>query len=290
MSIVFLDGKFVASRAARVSALDRGLLYADGIFETVRSYAGHPFALGDHLIRLRDGAAHIRLPLRQTDAWWRRVIAELLQRNHLVRGDAAVRLTITRGVGGDGLLPPRRPRPTVLVIARRLPRDIERLQRRGVGVLLLPFHPGLGGYLSSVKTTDYLTAALGKALARERGAFEGLYVTKSGRILEGTTSNLFVLRGRSLATPPLEGNVLPGVTRGKVLEIARASGFAVRERVIRRDDLLKADEAFLTATTIEIVPIRRVDRVSIGSGRFPQTTKLQALFREHRLALNVSER
>jgi len=280
--IVFLNGKFVPAADARVSAFDRGLLYGDGLFETIRTYSGHPFALEGHLARLRRAARHVRLPLPQSDAWWRARIVELIERNRLAKRDAAVRLTVTRGVGGDGLIPPVRPRPTVLIMARELPANLARLQRRGVGVALLPFHPGLGGYLSSVKTTDYLTAALGKALARRNGAFEGIYMTRAGRLLEGTTSNVFVIRGRSLETPPLGGDVLPGVTRGIILALARADGFRVRERPITRKDLQAADEAFLTATTIEIIPIHRVDGRKIGSGRrFTMVSRLQELFRTY---------
>jgi branched-chain amino acid aminotransferase len=182
-----------------------------------------------------------------------------LQRNRLGSRDAVVRITVTRGAGGDGLVPPRRIRPTVLVIARSLPRAVSKWQHAGVPVVLLPFHPGLGGLLGGIKTTDYLTALVGKSLAREHGAFEGIYQTPSGEVLEGTTSNVFLVSGRRVETPPVSRGILPGITRERVLSLARRNGFTVRERTIRASELRRAEAAFLTASTIEVMPIRSVD-------------------------------
>jgi branched-chain amino acid aminotransferase len=256
---VFLGGRFVAAADARISAFDRGFLYGDGLFETVRIYAGRPFALVEHLERMRFAADRIGLSVPNEPAWWREMIAELLRRNRLSRSDAAVRVTVTRGATGAGLLPPRRSRPTIFAVARRLPRELSSWQRVGVDVTLLPFHPGLDGYLSGLKTTDYLTALVGKAIARERGAFEGIYLTQTGKLLEGTTSNVFIVRRGVVETPPLRHGILAGITRGHVLEVARQARIPVAERPIHARELRTADEAFLTASTIEIVPIRSVE-------------------------------
>lgn len=276
MSIVYLNGRFLPEARARVSALDRGLLFGDGLFETMRSYRGRPFALAAHLDRLRRAALHIHLSVRGNDAWWESRMVGLLRRNRL--DDAAVRLTITRGDAGDGLLPPRRAKPTVLMTTRRLDPRIPALQRRGVRVVVLPFHPGLGGFLAGRKTIDYLTALVGKTIARRRGAFEGIYSTPEGELLEGTTSNLFLVKGRRLVTPPLRRGVLPGITRGIVLRLARRAGLETAERPVTRRDLGSADEAFLTATTIEILPIQAVDQRRIGVADRPVTRRLQELF------------
>jgi branched-subunit amino acid aminotransferase/4-amino-4-deoxychorismate lyase len=256
---VVLDGALVAAATARVSALDRGLLYGDGLFETLRSYQGVPFAFADHLARLRAGGKRIRLRVPGSTSWWRTRVSTLLVRNHLGDRDALVRITVTRGAGGDTLLPPRRLPPTTLITARPVPSEIAKLQEVGVAVVLLPFHPGIGGLLSGVKTTDYLTAMMGKLLARERSAFEGIYQSAAGEILEGTTSNVFIVDGRGLATPPLSAGILPGITRQRVLALARAYGFDVRERTIAARELRGAKAAFLTASSIELLPIRAVD-------------------------------
>ena len=286
-AIVFLDGHFIAASRARVSALDRGLLYGDGLFETLRSYRGIPFALDDHIARLRRAGEHIRLRIPHSSAWWRRIISELLRRNHLVSRDAAVRITLTRGAGGEGLIPPRRCQPTLIVTARSLPRDLARRRRNGVAVTLLPFHPGLGGLLRGIKTTAYLTAMLGKIMARERNAFEGIYQTPSGEVLEGTTSNLFLLDGREMATPPVGRGILAGITRQRVLAIARQSAFRVHERIIHARELLGSRAAFLTASTIEVMPIESVDGVHLTRSLL-EVAEIQALFaasRDAELAL-----
>jgi branched-subunit amino acid aminotransferase/4-amino-4-deoxychorismate lyase len=276
---VYLNGRFLPASAAYVRAEDRGILYGDGLFETIRVYRGRPFALDAHLLRLRRAGERTRLRIPGGSTWWAATIVELLRRNRLDAKDAAVRLTITRGIdAGLGLLPPRRPRQTVLVSARPVAPHLAKWQRRGVAVVLLPFSPGSRGYLSGVKTTDYLTALLGKAIAHEQGAFEGIYCTSAGRVLEGTTSNLFVIRGNLLVTPPLAAGILPGITRAEVLGLARRAGLRPRERALHVRELQTADEAFLTASTIEIVPIRTVNRSRVGHGH-PKTRELQTLFR-----------
>ncbi|MGH7898770.1 MAG: aminotransferase class IV [Candidatus Binatia bacterium] len=281
--ILYLNGRFVAASAASVSAEDRGLLYGDGLFETVRIYHGRPFALDRHLWRLRQAGERVRMRIPGSRRWWEAILSELLRRNRLDGKDAAVRVTITRGVGGVGLLPPRRTRQTILASANRISSELGEWQRRGVAVVLLPFSPGSDAFLTGIKTTDYLTALIGKAMARERDAFEGIYCSRDGRVLEGTTTNVFVIHGKQLLAPPVESGILPGITRAQVLRIARRIGLEPHERAIRIRDLELADEAFLTASTIEIVPIATVDRKPIGlRGHHPKTDELRRLF--HRLA------
>ncbi len=276
---VYVNGRFVAAARASVSVADRGFLYGDALFETVRVYRGKPFAVAAHFDRLRRGASTIRLHVPPARAAWEAAIVELVRRNRLAGSDVAVRLTLTRGVGGDGLVLPRRQRPTLVMTVRRLPRGLAKLQLQGVGVVLLPFHPGSGGLLAGVKAVDYLTAALGKTIARERGAFEGIYRTGSGELLEGTTSNLFVVRRDRLLTPPLGRGVLPGVTRGIVMRLAEKAGLRALERPLRERDLCAADEAFLTATTIEILPIRAVEGRPLRAPG-PRTRLLQSFYRQ----------
>lgn len=279
-AVVWLNGRFLQASRARVSALDRGLLYGDGIFDTVRAYDGRPFALEAHLRRLRRTGRRLGLVFPDDASVWERRIVELLRRNHLE--DAAVRLTLTRGSGGEGLLPPKRIRPTLLLTARGLDPAFAALQKTGVSVVLLPFHPGLAGLLAGQKTVDYLTAMIGKKMARRRGAFEGIYTAPSGEVFEGTTSNLFLVIGRTLLTPPLRSGVLPGITRALVMRLAREAGLTVRERRLFRADLGRAREAFLTASTIEIMPIRQIDGRRIAATVGPVTGRIQKLFRSQR--------
>ena len=276
--VAYINGRFVHTARARVSALDRGLLYGDGLFETLRIYRGMPFALDAHLRRIRASGRRIGLTVPGAAKFWEGIIRDLLRRNRVGAADIALRLTVTRGVGGDGLLPPSRVKPTILITLRSLDPDLPRLSKRGVRVTLLPFHPGIGALLAGVKTVDYLTALIGKQLARRRGAYEGIYCTPVGQILEGTTSNIFIVRRRSLLTPPLAAGILPGVTRHLVMGLAVRLGLSVRERVLTTRDLETADEAFLTSTAIEILPIRSLDQRRIGDELRPVTRQLQTTF------------
>lgn len=275
-AFVHLNGHLVPAARARVSALDRGLLYADGLFETLRTYRGAMFALDDHLARLRTSAAvlKIRIPRRA----WRRDIAQLLIRNRLADTDAAVRITITRGSGGLGLVSHAVRQPTVIITASPIAPSVARQQRQGIRAVILPFVRQ--GLFAELKTLDYLPAVMGKMYAKQHGASEGLFVDARGRITEGTTSNLFVWRRGQLITPPPVG-VLPGITRRLLIATARGAGIRVTERPVPRRDLFEADGAFVTSSVVEVVPVTHVDQTAIGNGRVgAQTRQLQALYRQ----------
>jgi D-amino acid aminotransferase len=271
---VFLNGRIVEARRATVSVYDRGLLYGDGLFETMRGYRGRAFAIAEHFHRLRTSADILGLPVPDLD--WPAVIGELLRRNGLQRRDAWVRLTITRGPAEPRVLPPDIARPTTIVMTKPLDPEIARHQKRGVKVSLLPF--SRHGFIPEHKSINYLPAVVGKVLASYHGAYEGIFVRADHVLTEGTTTSLFVVRDRALLTSPL-GGILPGVTRGLVMDIARASGITAVEREITTTDLRLADEAFLTSSMIEIVPIVHVDESPLSTGRpGPVTRKLQRLY------------
>jgi len=162
--------------------------------------------------------------------------------------------------------------------AGSISREIPTLQQKGARAVLLPF--GLDGFLSEHKTIDYLPGVVGKAIAARHRAFEGLYVTPTGHVTEGTTTNVFALRGSRLLTPPVRA-LLPGVTRGHVIELAGRAGVRVAERPLKTGDLAGADEAFLTSALIEVLPLVRLDGKPIGTGRVGKTTRsIQSLYRQ----------
>ena len=273
---VHVNGRLWPARRAHVSALDRGLLYGDGLFETVRAYNGRVFALPQHLARLRGSARFLTMAFPRRP--WQQDIDTLLQRNGLRGADAWVRITLTRGAAAPGLLPRARMRPTVVISAGRLPSAIATAQRRGVRVSLFPF--ARHGFLAEHKVLAYLPAVLGKALAARHGAFEGLFVDGDGRVAEGTTSNVFIRRRRQWLTPPAAG-ILPGITRRLVIDVATADGLRVQERALTPADVMAADEAFLTSSLIEMVPVTRVDDHEIGDAQIGAATRrLQQLYRQ----------
>ncbi|MGH7804369.1 MAG: aminotransferase class IV, partial [Candidatus Binatia bacterium] len=210
---VFVDGAFVAADRARVSVFDRGFQFGDALFETIRTYCGEPFALREHLERMSLGARALGFAVPWRESRWRATIRELLRRNGRLAVDAAVRLTVTRGAEGRSLLPPPRPKPTVVIALRAIDPRLPRLRRRGAAVVTVPFHPGFGGLLAATKTTDYAAAIVAKEAARRRRAFEAIYRLPDGSLAEGATTNLFIVEKGHLRTPPVGAGILPGVTR-----------------------------------------------------------------------------
>jgi branched-subunit amino acid aminotransferase/4-amino-4-deoxychorismate lyase len=278
--LVWLNGRLVAAGRARIAALDRGLLHGDGAYDTWRTYGGEPFAVAAHLRRLAAAARALGLPPPEAAAVWV-ARSRLLVRRCGLR-DAAVRLTITRGAAGETLLPTRAGRPTRLLTVRRLPADLDRRQARGVSAVLLPFGRSAGAPWAALKLVGNPSAVVGRRLAARRGAEEGLYVAANGLVTEGTSTNVFAVTRRGLVTPPADGALLPGVTRDLVLRLARAAGIPVREAPLRAAALARAAELFVTAATVEILPVVRLDGRPIGDARpGPVTRRLQALYAVH---------
>ena len=282
--LVWLNGRVVPARSARVPALDRGLLHGDGVYDTWRTYAGRPFAVAEHVRRLAAAARALGLRPPGTAAAWETRSRLLVARNHL--GDAAVRLTITRGAAGDAPLPTVRAAPTVLLTARALPADLAVRREEGVAVVLLPFPRDAGPPWGNLKLVGHASAVVGRQLVARRRAAEGLYVTVAGEVTEGTTSNVFLVEGDVVVTPPVEAGILPGVTRLLVLRAARRAGLAVREEGITTARLRRAREVFLTASTIEVMPVVRLDGRTVGRGRPGDVTRL--LQRAYRAAVDAA--
>ncbi len=276
--LVWLNGRLLDARQARVSALDRGLLHGDGVYDTWRTYGGRPFALAAHLARLTAAARRLELPSPGGPGVWDTRTRRLLRGNALT--DGAARLTLTRGNAGTGPMPVGRVRPTLLLSVRPLPAMLPTLQARGVAVTLLPFARDAGPGWGALKLVGHASAVVGKRLAARRGAFEGLYVTADELVTEGTTSNVFAVERGTLVTAPADGTILRGVTRDLVLTIARQAGLRIRETPLAVDRLRRADEMFLTASTIAVLPVTRVDRRRIDTGRpGPVTRALQDGYR-----------
>lgn len=276
--IVLLNDRLVPAARATIAALDRGFLYGDGLCETIRAYGGRPFALDAHLGRLARSARVFRIPFERSVAHWQPRIARLLRANQLHDRDAALRLTVSRGAGPIAMLPPPGLRPTTLLVATPLDARIAAAHRNGVAICFFPFRL-VTATEQSHKTLHYLPAVLGKMIASRRGAWEAVYLGADDTVLEGTTSNVFIVRDGALVTPPLHG-ILPGITRRVLTTIAKRARLTISELPITRDELFTADELFLTATTIEILPVVRVERRPIGNGApGPVTRALQARYR-----------
>jgi branched-chain amino acid aminotransferase len=278
--LILLNDRLLPAARATIPAVDRGFLYGDGLFETVRAYRAKPFALDQHLRRLARSARIFRIPFNRAPAYWEPRLRRVLRANRLLNRDAAVRLTISRGAGPIGLLPPAGLRPTTVLLATPLDPRLAAAHARGVAVCFFPFRL-VTAALPSHKTLHYLPAVLGKMITERKRAWEAVYLASDDSVLEGTTSNVFVVHDGALVTPPLHG-ILPGITRTVLATIARRARIPLSERPIARTELLAADEVFLTASTIEILPVVRVERTRIGDGTpGPVTRALRARYRQH---------
>lgn len=276
--LVWLNGRIVDARAARISALDRGLLHGDGVYDTWRTYGGRPFAVAAHIRRLAAATRMLHLPPPGPADVWERRARRLVARNGFV--DATIRLTITRGDAGDALVPTRPAPPTLLLTSRMLPPDLDAMQARGIAAVLLPFGRDAATPWAGFKTVGHPSAVVGRMLAARRKAGEGLYVDAEGNVTEATTANVFAVVGRTIVTPPSQGEVLGGVTRDLVLRLARRAGLAVREDVLPARRVQAARELFVTASTVEVLPVVRLEGRPVADGNpGPITRRLQAAYR-----------
>jgi branched-chain amino acid aminotransferase len=254
--------------ATHLSALDRGFTLADGLFETMRAYHGSLFRLDQHLDRLDHGARVLGIPL-PLDL---RTLIGHAMRDARDAGvyDAAVRLTVSRGVSPPGLAPPPNAQPTVVLAVHALPVRNAALDQHALHVCTARARRNEHALTAGVKTLDYVESVLAFAEARAAGADDALFLDTAGHLSEATASNVFTVVGETLLTPPAGCGVLPGITRAAVLEIAAALGIPAREQAIVPDQLRDAGEAFLTSSLREIAPIASIDHRSMPN-RAPGT-------------------
>lgn len=261
----YLNGRYVREADAMISALDRGFLFGEGLFETWPTYRGRPFGLAEHLARISGSAKALGIPFDKSEPWEART-KKLAKLNNLTHTQAAVRLTVTAGPGPVNLVPSVSRNPTRLMLFRPLEPGLKEARANGIRVHLLAAGSGVNVGMRQLKTLNYLPAVIGKVEARKRGCFESIYRLSDRTVLEGTTSNFFVVKNGRLFTTPVAEGVLPGVTRAFAIKIAGRIA-EVREQRISVDDLLDADEVFLTSSTVEVAPIVGVDRRRIADGK-----------------------
>jgi branched-chain amino acid aminotransferase len=293
-AIVNVNGRIVDQEHARVSVFDHGFLYGEGVYETLRTYHAQPFLLDRHLRRLRNSASMLALPIPVDDADIETRIRDTMRAGGFRAGagpEAYIRLLVTRGVGELSYDPAACAEPTVVVIVKPHLDPLPEVFALGVTAVIVSTvrnHPGTVSPL--IKSNNLLNNALAMQEAVRRGAFEGIMRNYRGELAECTTSNLFLVNNSAALTPPLDAGLLPGITRQLLFEIGAERGIEVREAVLRDEDLFGADEAFLTSTTREIVPIVRVDDRRIGTGRPGPITGalLEAFRRKARELTNTS--
>ena len=267
---IWIDGELVGADERHLSAFDRGFQLGDGVFETLRARAGRPAELAEHLERLRRSADGLDIPLDDTlEAALGGGIAALLAADGLdgPDGDASIRITVSRGeMAGRGLLPPEATNPTAVIQAWPVPPPPADHLERGLHLSVSSVRRDPENPLAPLKTTSRADYVFARLEARRAGADDALFLTTDGHISEATSANIFLVRGKELATPALGCAILPGTTRTWLLRWAGDVGLASVEGWLTTADLANADEAFLCSSVAGVLPVTRFEDRPIGEG------------------------
>ena len=270
---VYLNGKLVDKKDAKVSVFDHGYLYGDGVFEGIRSYKGMVFKLKEHIDRLFESACSIMLEVPLSKKELIKVIINTLKANQLK--DAYIRVILSRGQGDLGLDPRKcKGNQTLVIITDKIALYPKKLYQKGMEIITVPTIRNIPEALNpQIKSLNYLNNILAKIEAINSGYQEALMLDHLGYIAECTGDNIFVVRGGQLYTPPQCMGTLRGITRDTVLSIAKRLKIPSHEHVITRHEVYISDEAFLTGTAAEIVPVIKLDGRTIGAGVPGKITK-----------------
>jgi len=260
---VYHNGTIVPATEAAIGVFDGGWLHGAGLFETMRAEQRRVFRIESHVERLRRSAAEILRPIERAELPSRVDFLDLLDRNEL--DEARVRLTVSAGsmLHGEGQ---QDTQLTVCVTAAPLSPLPPELYQKGVQVAICNHRLSSTDPVAGHKSTSYLPRLLGLREARQARCVEAIWFTTQNLLAEGCISNVFLVRGKTLLTPSLDTPVLPGIARGVVLELAQREAIDVREGALTINDLLDADEVFLTNAIMEVLPVIRVEQKDIGTG------------------------
>jgi len=276
-----VNGEITPADQARVSVLDNGFTFGDAVYETLRTYGGRPFHLDRHLERLRRSARRLAIELPATDGALARDLDALLGK--AANPESYIRVIVTRGVGDISYHFDRIKGPTVVMAVKPFTPFPARCYTDGVAVILSSVRRNHPRALDpGIKSCNLINNILAVQEAQAKGAFEPILLNDVGEVAESASANVFLVKGGTVITPPLEAGILPGVTRQIVLELAAAADTAASEEPVAVKDLLTADEAFITSTLKEVMPIATIDGRPVGAGRpGPVTLRLLHAIRDY---------
>lgn len=274
---VYLNGKLVPTKEAVISVFDHGFLYGDGIYETMRVYDRVTFMLDEHLKRLFRSASLIGLTIPFDTDYLKTAIYDTLMANALK--NAFVRLTASRGYGPIGLDPDLCLEPTVVIIAQEMKDYPKSFYEKGISLIIPETRRNFRGAINpQIKSLNFLNNILAKIEAKKRGTYDAVMLNVYGKLTEGTISNVFFYKNSILCTPSLECGILDGITRGIVIDLALRDGLRVEESEFSKEDLYSAEEVFITNSTMEVMPISKVDDQKYAVGNI--TKLLHKAYRE----------
>ncbi len=264
--IACVNGEFIELRKAQVPILDRGFLYGDGIFETLRARHNQVFRLRPHLQRLQSSAEELGIALPCSLTEIEKLIHQTLEKNNL--NESVIRLQLTRGESEPGLLPASTETPTFVIVVRPFTPVSEKFYSDGVYICTFPDSASATSLGERrLKTTNYLVNIMLKKKAEEMKCFEAVALDSKGHLTEGTVSNIMLVKENAVTTPPIGKYVLDGITRRVVQEICKREKIDFREHDLSMQAARDADELFLTNTGIGVLPVSQLNGKPVGSGK-----------------------
>ncbi len=276
--VIYQNEKFLDEDRAHVSVADRGFLVGEGLFETMRAYNNHVVFVKEHLLRLTEGAEQLEIELPVSLERLRFLVYQTLHLNKL--HDAVVRVYLTTEGSGIGDLDSPPKKINLLISCKPHVSFSANCYEKGVDVCWVKNVVAEQGLLSQIKSTSYLSRLLARREAQKKNCFEGIMLNPHGHVAEGSGSNLFIVFDSKIYTPPIEEGLLMGVTRQQVIHLAEKEGIEISEKVILPEDVLQADEVFITSTLKEIMPVKKVEDYKIKFAPGPITRKLLEIYRD----------
>ena len=274
-NLIYLNGEIIAESEAKISCLDPGFLYGQGLFETMRSYEGVVFQLDNHLRRLSKSLPLICIDLPYSLKGLKEAIRLTLKANNL--SNAYIRLNIWQG----------KDRANVCIITREFYGYSEDFYKKGFKAEIVEYRQNENSLLANVKSLNYLQFYLSRINAEKEGFNEAIFLNSKGYLCEGSRSSIFLVKDDDIITPSLESGCLAGITRSVVIDLTKKTRYKIYEKNILLDDLLKADEAFLTSSLLEIMPLTSVDNQAINTS-VPGPITL-SLLKSYRQSINQIE-
>lgn len=277
--VVNIDGQLFPAAQARISVFDRGFLFGDSIYETLRTYGGKPFLMDRHLQRLQTSAEmlFLQLPL-DLEEFSRQVIRTVDASSN---AECYIRIIVTRGAGRIGLDVNLSKQPSYVIIVIPLEPPSPEYYKTGIKISVVSVRRNDITTLNpKIKSSNLLNNVLAYVQAKKHGAFEGILCNMAGNVAEGTGSNIFIVQNGILMTPPPEAGLLEGVTRALTLDLAAEENIPCREMHFTAEQLIQSDECFITSTTKEILPVRQVDEKEFSVVPGPVTRRLMEAYRK----------
>jgi branched-chain amino acid aminotransferase len=262
---VFINGRLVIEHKARISVKDRGFLYGDGLYETLRGFKGNLFMLDAHIKRLFHSLKVLKYEITFNSEYLKDAVIKTVRKNNLIVCDSYIKIIVTRGIYNGDLYFSSSCSPNLIIIAEKLRPYSQEDYIEGINIISSSIkRQPLGRSLYPHKLINYFENIFAKDEAHKKNAGEAVFLTRDRLVLEGASSNLFLVKRGAVYTPPLTQNILPGVTREVVIDICRENMIKIREKKIHYRDIIDADEVFKTSSVAGVVPVRKIDYFVIG--------------------------